>query len=128
MSMRGLYIFRYLHQLFLSWLKAFIIQVFSCLVRIIPRYFIYFVFWGYCERHYFPDFPPVCLSFISRRATAFWVLILYLGTLLQMFIRFKRFLVDFQGHIYTIISSAHNILRLLPLPFVFPWSSSVLLL
>lgn len=119
-----LYIFRYLHQSFLLWLKVFIIQVFSYFLELSQDILILF----FCERNYFLDFFPVCLSFIPRRATDFWVLILYFDTFLQVFIRFKGFLVDFQGHIYAIISSAHNILWLLPLLFVFPRSPSVLLL
>ena len=49
------------------------------------------------------------LSFVHRRATDFFELILYPATFLKVFISCRSYLVEFLGLLmYTIISSANN--------------------
>lgn len=56
-------------------------------------------------------FFSMCLSFVYMKVTDFWVLVLYLATLLNVFIRFSRFLVESLGSsmypVYTAAVEGH---------------------
>jgi hypothetical protein len=87
---------------FLSDLKFLSYRSFTCLVRVIPRYFILFV----PIVKYFTSLISLSaqLSFIERRATDFFELILYTATLLKVFISCRNSLVEQLGSLmYSII-------------------------
>jgi hypothetical protein len=88
-------------------LKFLSYRSFTCLVRLILRYFILFVtiVKGVVSLISF----SACLSFVYRKATDLFELILYPASSLKLFIRLRRSLVEFLGSLmYTIISSANT--------------------
>ena len=77
----------------------------SCFIRFSPRYFIC----GYCKGRCFFDFFLGHLSFLCRKATDFFYVILYPDTLLKVFISYRSSLVEFLGSVrFNIISSENN--------------------
>ena len=88
-------------------LKFFSYRSFTSLVRVTSRYFILFVtiVKGINSLTSF----SACLSFVWRKATDLFQLILYPATALKLFIRFKSSLLEFLGSlIYAIISSPNS--------------------
>ena len=80
---------RLFHFLMTSSILKFLLQKsFTCLVRVTSKLFL-----DYCERHYFPVSFSVCLWFINRKATDFYVLVLYPDTLLKVFLSYISYLV-----------------------------------
>ena len=79
---------------------------FTCLVRVTSRYYILFVtiVKGVISLISF----SACLSFDCKKATDLFELILYLVTLLKLFIRFRSSLVEFLGSFKCIIISANS--------------------
>jgi hypothetical protein len=76
-------------------------------IKFITRY--NFNFWCYCVWYCFPDFFSDFSLFAYRNATALCVLILYLTTLLNVFMNSKSFLVEFfKSFRYKIISFANR--------------------
>jgi hypothetical protein len=87
-------------------LKFLSYRSFTCLVRVTPRYFILFV--TIVKGTSLISFP-VCLSFVQRKATDWFELILYLSNLLKLFIGFRSSLVEFLVSLkYSIISPANS--------------------
>jgi hypothetical protein len=95
---------------------------FTCLVRVIPRYFILFVtiVKGVVSLISF----SARLFFVYRKVTELFELILYSAALLKLFIRCRRFLVEFLGWImYTIVSSVNNDILTSSFPIWIPLTS-----
>jgi hypothetical protein len=88
-------------------LKFLSYRSFTSLVRVTPKYFILFVtiVKGIVSLISF----SAHISFVYRKVTDLFELILYPATALKLFIRFRSSLVEFLGSlIYTIISSANS--------------------
>jgi hypothetical protein len=100
-------------------LKFLLYISFTCLVRFTPSYLILFV--TIVKGVFFIISFSACLSFEYRKATDLLELILYLATLLKLFIRFRSSLVEFLGSlIYTIISSASSDILTSSFPICIP--------
>lgn len=96
-----------LFNFFLQRVKVLVIQVFTWLVSGPPRYFM--LSDAIMKGVYSLIFFSVSFSFVYRKDTDFFKLLLYLDTLLNMFISSRSYLVEFLGSLtYTIITSASN--------------------
>jgi hypothetical protein len=71
------------------------VLVYLLYAGLLPKYFI---FWGYCEWYCFPDFL-VCSLLVLRKDTGSCILSLYPANLLNVFMKFKRFLIEFLGSV-----------------------------
>jgi hypothetical protein len=115
--MGGLSIFYCLPQYSPSLLCSYHCRGLLCL-KFIPRHFI--IFWSYCERYCFPDCFSICLLFIYRKATDFYMLVLYPATLLKVFIRSKSFGGFLGSFKYRIICWQIGISWLFLLSYLYP--------
>jgi hypothetical protein len=104
---------------FLRDLKLLSFRSFTCLVRVTPGYFILFV--AIMKGVVSLITYSACLFYELRKATDLFELILYLATLLKLFISWRSSLVEFLGSIlYTIVSSANSDTFISSLPICIP--------
>jgi len=79
----------------------------TCLIRVIPRYFVLFM--NILKGVIYPILFSAHLSFEYWKAIDLFKLILYLATLLKLFTRCRSSLVEILGFLkYTIISIANS--------------------
>ena len=97
---------------------------FSSLVSVAPRYFTLFIVKGDISLISL----SISLSFVYRRSTDVFELILYPATSLKVFIRGRTSLVEFCGHLYTPSYLQVTKIWLLPFQFKSPLSPYVVLL
>ena len=92
---------------FLQRLEVLIIQIFYFLSWIHTK--VFYIICDYCEGCCFPNFFLSLLSFVYRKVTDLFELILYLPTALKLFIKFRSSLVEFfRSLICAIISSSNS--------------------
>ena len=102
-------------------------RFFTCLVRVTPRYFILFVtiVKGIVSLISF----SAHLSLLQWKATDLFELVLYLATLLKLFISWRSSLVEFLGCLCILSYHLQIVIPLFLLcQFVSPWFLSVVLL
>jgi hypothetical protein len=106
-------------------LKFLQTSFFTCLVRVTPKYFIFFRLLWIILFPWF--FFLVHLSFVYRKASDFSLLILYPAILLKVFIGCRNYLGGFLGSLtYVIIPSANKETLMSSLPICIPLISNCL--
>lgn len=97
MSMGDTFRFWYLFNFFLQRLNVLLYKSFSCLARDMLKYFILFeaIVKHLISLFFFFFYSSINLSFVFRKATCLYELILYLDSLLAVLISDWHFLVEF---------------------------------
>ena len=104
-------------------LKFLSYRSFTCVVRVTPRYFILLFMNNVKSVNYLISFLA-CLSFEYRKATDLFELVLYLATLMKLFISYRSSLVEFLWSLkYSIISSLNSDILTSSFPICIPLTS-----